>query len=128
MGAVSITHRGGFKNLERFLKGFDKQKLIAVLDSYGQRGVQALRAATPVDTGLTADSWGYRTSISRSSFSIEWTNSHMTSQGTPVAILLQYGHGTRQGGYVQGQDYINPAIEPIFNELANAVWREVSNI
>ena len=125
MGVV-FKHRGSFKHIERFAKGYDRQKLLRILDSYGRKGVKALAAATPIDSGLSADSWGYRTSVSRGSFFIIFTNNHFTNSGTPVVILIQYGHGTRNGGYVEGRDFINPAIKPVFDEIAAAVWREVS--
>jgi len=125
MAAIRITHRGNFNNLERFLKNYDKSKLIGILNSYGRKGVAALKSATPVDSALTANSWGYRTSVSRGSFFIIWTNDNFTSNGTPVAILIQYGHATRGGGLVKGQDFINPAIMPIFEKIADAVWQEV---
>lgn len=127
MGVV-FKHRGSLKNLERFIKSYDKQKLINILDKYGKTGVQALASATPKNSGLTANSWGYETSISRGSFFIIWTNNNVTSNGTPIVILLQYGHGTKNGGYIQGEDFINPAIRPIFDEIADAVWREVSSL
>lgn len=124
MGVV-FKHRGDFNNIEKFVKNYDVRKMIAILDSYGGQGVAALAAATPKDSGLTANSWGYETDVSRSSFSIKWTNSHLTKSGTPIVILLQYGHGTKHGGIVQGQDFINPAISSIFDRIAEAVWQEV---
>lgn len=125
---VSFRHRGNFNNVERFVKNYNVNRITKVLDSYGREGVRALASATPEDSGLTASSWGYEISVSRGSFSILWYNDNKTSAGTPVAILLQYGHGTGTGGYVQGRDYINPAIEPIFNKIADAVWQEVKAI
>lgn len=125
---VSFRHKGNFNNIERFVKKYDVNRIIKLLDSYGREGVRALSSATPEDSGLTASSWRYETDVSRGSFSIAWYNDNTTSTGTPVAILLQYGHGTGTGGYVQGRDYINPAIEPIFNRIADAVWQEVKAI
>lgn len=124
MGVV-FKHRGNFKNVERFVKNYNVRKMIDILDAYGRQGVQALASATPVDSGLTASSWRYEIDVSRGSFSISWHNDNLTSAGTPVAILIQYGHGTRNGGYVQGLDYINPAISKIFDDIADAVWQEV---
>ena len=89
-------------------------------------GVSALESATPVDSGLTASSWDYEIHQSRNSAKIVWTNSNI-NQGVPIAIILQYGHGTRNGGYVQGRDYINPAIKPVFDRIAEGVWKEVTS-
>lgn len=97
------------------------------LDVFARRGVAALAAATPEKTGATADSWDYEITKSGATYTIAWTNSHLDSEGTPIAILLQYGHGTGTGGYVQGRDYINPAIAPIFDEIAASVWQEVTS-
>lgn len=125
---VTFKHRGSFDNAKRFFKKYDVNRIVKILDRYGQEGVRALESATPVDSGITAGSWSYSTNISRGSFSIEWTNNNLTSTGTPVAILIQYGHGTRNGGYVQGTDFINPAIAPVFDRIADAVWQEVRAI
>ena len=123
---VTFKHKGDFKKTEGMLKKYNKRQLVAVLNGYGAEGVRALAAATPVDSGVSAGSWSYRTSVSRSSFFIMWENSAKTSQGTPIVILLQYGHGTRGGGYVKGKDFINPAIAPIMERIADSVWREVT--
>lgn len=123
---VFFNHRGSFKNTETFLKRYNVNRMRSVLEKYGQKGVSALSSATPRDSGSTADSWAYGIDISKQNFSIYWYNTNLTSAGTPVAILLQYGHATKNGGYVQGADYINPAIVPIFDEIAEAVWREVT--
>ena len=122
---VTFRHKGNFRNTEKFLNGYDKDRLLRVLNTYGAEGVRALASATPIDSGVSASSWSYRVDISASSFSITWENSAKTYQGTPIVILLQYGHGTRNGGYVQGIDFINPAITPIMDKIADAVWREV---
>ena len=124
---IVITQSGNFNNTERFLKGAKKLDIRRILESYGREGVRALASATPVDSGLTADSWGFRVTISKGSFSIVWTNSNVV-KGVPIAIILQYGHGTGTGGYVQGRDYINPAIQPIFQKIADSVWLEVRNL
>lgn len=97
-----------------------------LLTGYAKEGVEALAAATPVDTGKTSESWSYTISIDSRTASITWTNSNVTTEGTPIAILIQYGHGTRFGVYVQGYDYINPAIKPIFDKITNRVWGEVT--
>lgn len=122
---VVIKHRGNFNNTERFLKKAQQLDLRAKLDSYGKEGVRALAASTPIDSGLTASSWGYEIQINKGSISLSWTNSNVVN-GVPIAIILQYGHGTRNGGYVQGRDYINPAIQPIFNKISEEIWREVN--
>ena len=124
---IVLTQSGNFNNTERFLKGAKKLDIKRILESYGREGVRALASATPVDSGLTADSWGFRVTISKGSFSIVWTNSNVV-EGVPIAIILQYGHGTGTGGYVQGRDYINPAIQPIFQKIADSVWLEVRNL
>ena len=103
-----------------------KGDLFKVLDSYGREGVFALASATPVDSGLTSESWNYEIKRSRGSYSIIWSNSHVVD-GTPVAIMLQYGHGTGTGGYVQGRDFINPAIRPVFDRIADKVWKAVTS-
>lgn len=124
---IKFTHRGNFDKMERFLRGYGKLNFKRLLESYGQEGVRALAAATPIDTGLTASSWSYQITISSSSFSISWTNSNV-QDGVPIAIILQYGHGTGTGGYVQGRDYINPAIQPIFDKIADEIWEEVGRL
>ncbi len=124
---VVFKHKGDFKNTEKFFKSSEKLNYKAILESYGREGVRALSAATPVDSGLTASSWDYTISVNKGSFSISWTNSNVVN-GTPIAILLQYGHGTRNGGYVRGRDYINPAIRPIFDKLAESAWKEVTRL
>ena len=124
---IVLTQSGNFNNTERFLKGAKKLDIKRILESYGREGARALASATPVDSGLTADSWGFRVTISKGSFSIVWTNSNVV-KGVPIAIILQYGHGTGTGGYVQGRDYINPAIQPIFQKIADSVWLEVRNL
>lgn len=125
MGLISFTQKGDFKNTEKFLHGDVTSKYVRILERYGEEGVKALSAATPVDTGETANSWSYDIRISAGSATISWNNSNIVDK-VPIAIILQYGHGTRNGGYVFGQDYINPAIRPIFDKIANDVWREVT--
>lgn len=124
---IVLTQSGNFNNTERFLEGAKKLNIKRILESYGREGVRALASATPVDSGLTADSWGFNVVVSKGSFSITWTNSNVV-KGVPIAIILQYGHGTGTGGYVQGRDYINPAIQPIFQKIADSVWLEVRNL
>lgn len=122
---VKFNVKGSFKNTEDFLKRMQKQTEFDSLELYAQQGVNALRSVTPRDTGNTASSWSYRITKSKGKVKIEWLNSNITSEGTPVVILLQYGHGTGTGGYVKGQDFINPAIKPIFDEIEENVWKEV---
>ena len=122
---ITLKSKGDFKNTEKFLDRAKRIELRNILTKYGDMGVEALRVATPVDTGKTANSWGYYLDISNGSSAIVWTNSNV-NKGVNIAIILQYGHGTRNGGYVQGRDYINPALAPIFEELASKVWKEVT--
>jgi len=125
---ISFTHKGDFRNTKRFLTGAKLFKLKRALEPYGRAGVLALSRATPVDTGITAHSWDYELIVKRDSCSITWTNSNMTKDQVPVAILLQYGHATRSGKYIQGVDYINPALRPIFDRIATEVWKEIISL
>lgn len=125
---ISIRQRGDFKDTEKLLKKSLGRNYIDVLEKYAQQGVAALSAATPVDTGLTAISWNYEIIQNENGFSINWNNSNVEDGWANVAILLQYGHGTGTGGYVVGRDYINPALRPIFDKLADAAWKEVTRI
>lgn len=123
---ISLTSKGSFNGTRSFLNGLLRGDIYRNLSNYGQKGVDALAAATPYDSGLTARSWAYRIVKTKSGPSIEWYNTNINS-GANIAILIQYGHGTGTGGWVNGVDYINPAIRPIFDEIAQAVWREVNN-
>lgn len=123
---VSFSVGGSTKNTERFLASMKRFNPLRTLERYGRQGVAALAAATPVDSGLSSESWGYEVFKKKDSFSIVWTNSN-TVNGTPVVIWLQYGHGTGTGGWVQGYDFINPAVRPIFDEIANGVWKAVTS-
>ena len=122
---ITFEQKGDFRNSDRFLKRMSKFDFANVLKNVAQTGVERLAAATPVDSGLTANSWGYEIKRSRSSFEITWTNSHIVN-GFPVAIGLQYGHGTGTGGYVRGRDYINPTMRPIFEKILADLWTEVT--
>lgn len=124
---INISHKGNLDITRRFLIGAKKINYRKILEAYGREGVQALASATPVDTGATSKSWGYEISSSIGSHTITWTNSNVVN-GVPIAIILQYGHATRNGGFVQGRDYINPALRPIFNKIANAAWEEVTKL
>lgn len=121
---ISITASGGTKNTEAFLARMLKGDLYSGLAPLAERGVEALRSATPRESGLTADSWTYEIEKARSGVTIWWNNTNVNS-GFHVAIGLQYGHGTGTGGWIEGYDYINPALRPIFDEIANTVWKEV---
>lgn len=123
---VTIKHRGNFNKLERFLNAVRGARYLNMLDKYGQEGVKALSAATPVDTGKTAASWTYEIERSPTRTTISWLNTN-TNQNVNIAVILQYGHGTGTGGWVQGRDYINPAIRPVFDRIANEAWREVTS-
>ena len=121
-----LVSKGDWSKTENWLKRIKTLKnMRQVLERYGREGVAALSAATPVDTGETASSWSYRVEQTSSSTALIFTNNSQTSTGIPIAILLQYGHGNGRGGYVQGRDYINPAVRPIFDEIANNAWKEV---
>lgn len=125
MPMVRLTAKGDFSKTFKFLEGARNLFHIpTILEKYGRMGVEALSAATPRDTGLTADSWYYEVRESKDRYELVFLNSNI-NKGVPIAIILQYGHGTRNGGYVQGRDYINPALQPIFDELAEKVWKEV---
>lgn len=121
---ISIESKGSFNNTEKFLNRMKKGDIFAALDHYGLIGAVALASATPIDTGLTAESWTWATFKKGKVYGLIWKNTHVVA-GTPVAILLQYGHGTGTGGYVQGRDFINPAIRPIFDKIADEVWKVV---
>lgn len=124
---ISFKHTGDFKKTGRFFHEVTRFRYKQILDRYGKEGVRALSAATPIDTSRTADAWDYKIKIERDSFSIAWTNSNIID-GVPIAVILQYGHGTRNGGYVPGRDYINPALQPIFDQLANEAWKEITSL
>lgn len=121
---IVIRERGSFQKTERYLKGLRRRQLRPILERYAKEGMAVLAAATPVDSGVTASSWGYEISVTKSGFSVAWTNDNVV-KGVPIAIILQYGHATGTGGFVQGQDYINPAIRPVIDKMTEALWREV---
>ena len=124
---IRLTQKGDFSKLNRYLERVKEVVKIGDLNKYGRQGVEALKAATPVDSGETANSWYYEIKRQNGVVSIEFNNSHI-NKGVPIAIILQYGHGTNNGGWVEGRDYINPAIQPIFDEIANNAWREVTKL
>lgn len=124
---ISFKQKGDFSNLSRFLEKAKETIKIGDLDRYGREGVSALSSVTPVDTGLTASSWYYKIERGNGSISISFHNSNIQN-GVPIAIILQYGHGTRNGGWVEGRDYINPAIQPLFDKIADNAWKEVRKL
>ena len=124
---IRFRHKGDFSKATRYFERVKSAIGLGILDKYGREGVSALASATPVDSGLTANSWYYEAKHSNGSVTITFSNSHI-NQGVPIAIILQYGHGTRNGGWVHGRDYINPAIQPIFDKIANEAWREVTKL
>ncbi len=123
---ISVHSTGSFKNTLSFLKKMSRLDILGIMDSCGQEGVNALSRATPIDSGLAAQSWGFEVFSSGGFYRITWTNSD-NEDGFPVAIMLQYGYGTGTGGYVHGQDYINPAVRPVFDKIANQVWKAVTS-
>jgi hypothetical protein len=124
---IKFRQKGDFSKLTRFLEKAKGAVRLGDLDKYGREGVAALASATPVDSGLTANSWRYEITNKQGSAKITFYNSNIQN-GVPIAIILQYGHGTRNGGWVQGRDYINPAIQPIFDKIVNEAWREVTKL
>lgn len=124
---ISVRQKGDYARLTRYLEKIKRSARMDILDRYGREGVAALASATPVDTGLTAASWYYEIRLAKGSATISFFNSNIQN-GVPIAIILQYGHGTGTGGYVQGRDYINPALQPVFEKLANDAWREVTTV
>lgn len=125
MPSMTYTYSGDLKGTRGFLNRLKQDRFIDRLDKYGQMGVKALRDATPRDTGKTANSWDYVIEQTKDSVTITWTNSN-ENRSVPIALLIQYGHATRNGGWISGIDYINPALKPIFDQIATSAWREVS--
>lgn len=123
---IDLTSSGSFNKLENFLRGSSRNKVFSQLERYGQDGVSALESATPIESGETRNLWSYKVNKTGDSYSITWSNSHIVD-GVPIAIILQYGHGTGTGGYVQGRDYINPAMRPVFDNIADKVWKAVTS-
>jgi hypothetical protein len=124
---ITFRHKGDFSKLTRYLERAKSTVKLSSLDKYGREGVAALMSATPIDSGETAASWYYEIIHQAGSVTITFNNSHI-NQGVPIAIILQYGHGTGTGGWVEGRDYINPAIQPIFDRIAENAWREVTKL
>ena len=124
---ITFRHKGDFSKLTRFLEKAKETVRLGDLDKYGREGVAALASATPIDTGLTASSWYYEIENKNGRATISFHNSNIQN-GVPIAIILQYGHGTGNGGWVEGRDYINRAIQPIFDKIVNNAWREVTKL
>ena len=124
---ISFRSKGDFSKLTRYLEQAKEKVKLGDLDRYGREGVTALASATPTETGLTAKSWYYEIVRQNGSVKINFCNSNI-NKGVPIAIILQYGHGTRTGGWVEGRDYINPAIQPIFDKIAENAWKEVTKL
>ena len=122
---ITINHYGDFKKLTNFLEKMKRMFDVSMLDKYGREGVAALSAATPVDSGKTASSWAYEIKDIKDGLALTFNNTNIQN-GVSIAIILQYGHGTRNGGWVEGRDYINPAIQPVFDKIANEAWKEVT--
>ncbi len=123
---ISFSTSGSFSQTEALLNKMAKLDIVAILNRHGQEGVRALASATPVESGLAASSWGFVTEKTASGVSITWTNKDVET-GFPVAIMLQFGYSTGTGGYVQGKDYINPAMKPIFDKIEDEVWKAVNS-
>ena len=124
---ISVKQKGDFSRTYEFLNNSKRAISTSMLSRFGREGVDALNKSTPVDTGKTANSWYYKIEREKGSVTISFCNSNIQN-GVPIAIILQYGHGTRNGGWVEGRDYINPAIQPIFDKIANEAWREVTRL
>jgi len=123
---ISFSSSGSFDKTERFLRSIQKLDLSSIASAQAQKGVIALSRATPTDSGIAASSWGYKITKTATSLTISWTNSDVEN-GYPVAIMIQYGHGTGTGGYIHGIDYINPAMRPIFDQIAETLWKAVTS-
>lgn len=124
---IKIKHRGDFHRTERFFLKISKGYYLQILEKYGKAGVEALANSTPKDTGKTASSWSYKIEETGHGYAICWENSNVNNH-VNIAVILQYGHGTRNGGYVMGIDYITPALQPIFKDIANEAWKEVTSV
>jgi hypothetical protein len=123
--AITFKHKGDFKKTRNFLERAKKGDFYKHLEQYGEAGVEALSKATPIDTGLTAKSWRYKIERSKSGVTISWYN-YNVNEGVNIALILQYGHGTPSGHYIRGKNYIKPAIKPIFKQIEESVWKEVT--
>lgn len=123
---IGFKQKGNFNKTEKFLKKSKEQIFLESLDKHAKRGVAVLSSATPIRTGVTANSWNYEIRRGKDTTTIYWTNSN-TVDGIPLVILLEYGHATRNGGYVKGREFVNPAIQPLFDQITNDIWKEVTS-
>lgn len=121
---IKVKVKGNFKRNEKFLKKNRDHEIMSILKKYGELGVEALANNTPIDTGIMADSWGYEVKKESSGYVLYWYNSKIQN-GIEIAMILDYGHATRNGGYVEGRDFISPVLQPIFDEIAESAWREI---
>lgn len=124
--SIVFEHKGDFRKTMSFLERAKETVKMGILDKYGKEGVRALSENTPRDTGKTAESWEYTIERTADAVRIIWTNSNTTPEGIPIAVLIQYGHATGNGGYVEGRDFINPTMRPIFDAIANNAWKELT--
>lgn len=124
---IRFRQKGDFRKATRYFERLREIVHLGTLDKYGREGVAALASATPVESGKTASSWYYEITNDGQTAKISFYNSNV-NKGVPIAIVIQYGHGTRNGGWVEGRDYINPAIQPIFDRIAEEIWREVTRL
>lgn len=124
---IGFRMKGDFRRTEEYLKKLKRTKIANILERYGEEGVQALSEATPVDTGLTAASWYYKIKVTATTATIMFCNSNIQN-GIPIAIILQHGHATGNGGWVEGRDYINPALQPVFESISERAWKEVTKL
>lgn len=125
MGMIRVKHKGNFNNLERFLKKASKSTDLSRFAKYGEMGLDALRSATPVKTGLTAASWGYHLEVTREGVKLTWYNTNVVNH-VQIAIILDQGHQTRDHGWVEGRHYIDPALQPVFDQIMNEMWKELT--
>lgn len=124
---ITIKHSGSFKNINKFFNKMTNSEHYRLLEQYGDMGVKALSSGTPIDSGTTARSWDYRIEVVDKGYRLYFTNTNVTQRGTPIVILIQYGHGTSSGVYVRGRDFINPAIRPVMDSLAEELWKEITD-
>lgn len=124
---IKIWQKGDFSKTFRFLNKLENYNFIDKLNRCGKKGTEALAAATPKDTGLTSQSWEYEVKSTKDTVTVTFTNTNIQN-GVPIAVILQYGHATKNGYWVEGIDYINPALKPVFEEIADEIWEEVKKV
>lgn len=127
-GMITVEMKGDFSKTDKFFERLKNMLKIGELDKYGRMGVEALARATPKDTGKTSESWQYKILNRPGAMSIVWENTNTTRDGTPIVVLIQYGHGLKGGGYVRARDFINPALKPLFDQIANEIWEEGTKV